>query len=200
MEVKIMKEKQIIKANLYDIKKIRNIIFGIGIGITSFWYLIYVIPGINELTKDGYSVGSFILFHTSIPLLPFIILGIIFYVASSKISLTVTDKRIYGTAIFGKRIDLPLDMVSAVSTSFFKGIGVSTSSGVIKFWCIKNNLDIHKEISELLLKRQDKNNKLVKETSSSSSADELKKYKKLLDDGTITQEEFDAKKKQLLGL
>lgn len=33
-----------------------------------------------------------------------------------------------------------------------------------------------------------------------SSADELKKYKDLLDAGIITQEEFDAKKKQLLGL
>lgn len=34
----------------------------------------------------------------------------------------------------------------------------------------------------------------------SSNADELKKYKGLLDNGTITQEEFDAKKKELLGL
>lgn len=33
-----------------------------------------------------------------------------------------------------------------------------------------------------------------------SAADELAKFKKLLDDGVITQEEFDAKKKQLLGL
>lgn len=33
-----------------------------------------------------------------------------------------------------------------------------------------------------------------------SSADELKKYKDLLDSGIITQEEFDAKKNQLLGL
>lgn len=33
-----------------------------------------------------------------------------------------------------------------------------------------------------------------------SPADELKKYKDLLDSGAITQEEFDAKKKQLLGL
>lgn len=31
-------------------------------------------------------------------------------------------------------------------------------------------------------------------------ADEIKKYKELLDNGAITQEEFDAKKKQLLGL
>ena len=33
-----------------------------------------------------------------------------------------------------------------------------------------------------------------------SSADELKKYKELLDQGVITEEEFEAKKKQLLGL
>ena len=33
-----------------------------------------------------------------------------------------------------------------------------------------------------------------------NSADELKKYKDLLDSGVITQEEFDAKKKQILGL
>ena len=33
-----------------------------------------------------------------------------------------------------------------------------------------------------------------------SAADELKKFKELLDSGVITQEEFDAKKKQLLNL
>jgi len=36
--------------------------------------------------------------------------------------------------------------------------------------------------------------------STPSSADEIRKYKELLDDGIITQEDFDAKKKQLLGL
>lgn len=36
--------------------------------------------------------------------------------------------------------------------------------------------------------------------SAPSQADELKKFKDLLDSGVITQEEFDAKKKQLLGL
>lgn len=36
--------------------------------------------------------------------------------------------------------------------------------------------------------------------TASSTADEIKKFKDLLDAGVITQEEFDAKKKQLLGL
>lgn len=37
-------------------------------------------------------------------------------------------------------------------------------------------------------------------TATISNADEIKKYKELLDMGIISQEEFEAKKKQLLGL
>ena len=37
-------------------------------------------------------------------------------------------------------------------------------------------------------------------TSFTTNADEIKKFKDLLDSGIITQEEFDEKKKQLLGL
>ena len=40
----------------------------------------------------------------------------------------------------------------------------------------------------------------VATTPQKENIDELKKYKELLDQGIITQEEFDAKKKQLLGL
>lgn len=44
-------------------------------------------------------------------------------------------------------------------------------------------------------------NEVSKNSSSSDSiAEEIKKYKELLDIGAITQEEFDAKKKQLLQL
>ena len=45
------------------------------------------------------------------------------------------------------------------------------------------------------------NNKSKTETNNNLSiADEIKKFKELLDSGVITQEEFDAKKKELLGL
>lgn len=39
---------------------------------------------------------------------------------------------------------------------------------------------------------------IINQFQSFSSADELRKFKQLLDDGIITQEEFDEKKKQLL--
>lgn len=41
--------------------------------------------------------------------------------------------------------------------------------------------------------------KTVEVKQESTKADELKKYKELLDSGAITQEEYDAKKKELLG-
>ena len=114
--------------------------------------------------------------------------------------LTVTDKRIYGKVIFGKRVDLPLDSVSATATGLFKGISVSTSSGKIKFRYIKNADEIHQKINELLINRQEKScREEADQQQSVSNADEIKKYKNLLDMGAISQEEFDKKKKQLLG-
>lgn len=40
----------------------------------------------------------------------------------------------------------------------------------------------------------------ISDSSSTDSLDELPKLKKMLDDGILTQEEFDAKKKQILGI
>lgn len=47
---------------------------------------------------------------------------------------------------------------------------------------------------------QDNSPAVIIPQSNTSNADELKKYRDLLDSGVISQEEFDAKKKQLLGL
>jgi hypothetical protein len=134
-------------------------------------------------------------------LIPCVIIALLFY-WNGKAQLTVTDKRVYGTAAFGKRVDLPLDMVSAVGTSTLQGVAVTTSSGAIKFNFIKNRNEIHNEISKLLLDRQDKPAAAttIKQEIPQSNADELKKYKDLFDSGVITQAEFNEKKKHLLGL
>lgn len=130
-----------------------------------------------------------------------VVVGIIMILAYSKVSLTVTDKRVFGTAAWSKRVDLPFDMISAVATGFADGIAVSTSSGRIQFKCIKNNKEIHAEISKLLLERQsNKAEKVERPAAPASVADELSKMNDLLEKGIITHEEFEAKKKQLLGL
>lgn len=126
------------------------------------------------------------------------------YVYTKTTKIVVTDKRVYGTAI-AKQVDLPLDSISAVSTTrFFKGIAVATSSGRIVFYGIDNRDAVYNAINRLLIDRQNKPATVIAQatptTQEASGADELKKFKELLDMGAITQEEFDAKKKQLLGL
>lgn len=128
----------------------------------------------------------------------------VFGLYSAKMKMVVTDKRIYGKAHFGKQVDLPLDSISAISKKWLKGISVATSSGRIGFILISNRDEMYKIISELLIERQEKREaektKAKVINNSVSSAEELKQFKELLDSGAITQEEFNAKKKQLLGL
>jgi hypothetical protein len=156
----------------------------------------------GEYLEEVFSMYGILFF--AIAVVVTLIIGFVFYHATNKITLTITDKRVYGTALFGKRVDLPFDMISAVGTSIFKGIAVATSSGTIKFAFMENRDSLHDEISKQLVIRQSQNSNkgdtVIKQEIPQSNADELKKYKDLLDMGVITQEEFDAKKKQLLGL
>ena len=66
---------------------------------------------------------------------------------------------------------------------------------------LENRDEVQSAISGLLIDRQNKTNYNEQAANSGKyDADELKKFKELLDSGVISQEEFDAKKKQLLGL
>ena len=137
-----------------------------------------------------------------LPFPVFALIGFIIFLSLRGFDLTVTDKRILGS-IRKKRVDLPIDSVSAVSIGAFKSISVATSSGRISFSAIKNRNEIYEVVSKLLVERQNqapKSAAAVVNAPSASNADELKKFKDLLDAGIISQEEFDAKKKQLLGL
>ena len=124
------------------------------------------------------------------------IIAYLVYMNWSKIAITITNKRVYGVSVFRKRVDLPMDSISAVGTGIFSSLVVTTASGAIKFVMLENRDDLHKALSNLLVERQGKSITI----EPNSDADELKKYKTLLDSGAITQEEYDAKKKQLLGL
>ena len=197
-----MDEKIIIKSKVANVKLIRNILWIVGLLGGIIASALYAKSAYTPSIKVMFSQTGILCFLAVAA--PLFIIGFIFYKATSKISLTVTDKRVYGKAMFGKRVDLPFDMISAVGTSAFKGIAVATSSGAIKFIMMENRDSIHDAISEQLVLRQTQKNRksenVIRQEIPQSNADELKKYKDLLDSGVITQEEFDAKKKQLLGL
>ena len=206
-----MEEKIIIQSKQSDIQKLRKIFFIVGIVAAAILILQDVSSILDAISPEyirKYGADDAILFGFVIPcaigFAPMALIGQIFYMAMSKIEMTVTTKRVYGKALFGKRVDLPMDSVSAIGSKWPMGIAVSTSSGKIDFLMIKNRDEIHKCVSELLIERQSKiataPTTTIKQEIPQSNAEELKKYKELLDMGVITQEEFDSKKKQLLGL
>lgn len=174
-----------------------------------FWYLGYTGQEI-ETRHYFYLLEECIIFGDLIGVSIVLDLGIllslfslVLWLAIKNDRITVTNKRVYGVTTWNKRVDLPINQISAVSTSWLKGIAVGTSSGKIVFKAIENYVDVHKEITSLLAIKQDApttHTTTIKQEIPQSNAEELKKYKELLDMGVISQEEFDAKKKQLLGL
>ena len=186
-----MEEKILIKSEAYDIKKAFVIISSIGAIISAILVLINLADTLFDWTGCFFPFCSLTL-----------ISGVI-YLWLHSYELTVTDKRIYGKTGWGIRVDLPIDSISATATiRIVKGVSVSTSSGRIRFLIIKNSDSIYTTISNLLIERQQEKAKpfVATTTPKADETEQLKKYKELLDAGVITQEEFDAKKKQLLGL
>lgn len=187
-------------------KKAKTIILGIII-VSVFLGAIFLIVNTalyNADSNRGYGrLGHYVYFWE----FPSFYIGLSFwfvaicflftYFMMRKMQITVTDKRVCGKTYFGRSVDLPMDSISAVGSSWFNGIKVSTSSGKVSFLHIENSKEIRELLCQLLIERQEK---LHSDIPAKSNADELKKFKELLDGGIITQEEFDAKKKQLLNL
>ena len=210
-----MNEKVIIKGELKDGKLIFLLPI-IGIVVMLVYDGVYVankyqiLNGKEVPYKEvfGYSYlfglgnGANFFFYPLIIILS--IVAFVIYNRWKKVQITVTDKRVYGVDGKGKRVDLPLDSITAIGTGLFSSLAVNTPSGSIKFAMLKNRDELHEEISKLIVKRQDKqvvsNTTEIKQEIAQSEADELKKFKELADAGIITQEEFGAKKKKILGL
>lgn len=133
--------------------------------------------------------------------IPFVLIALACLKQSS--SITVTDKRVFGQVtrwFFSTRqLELPLDSITSVATGF-NSISISTPSGVISFKGITNQDEVANAVTGLLMARQSAGAPVVVQESRSSVPEELKQYKELLDSGVITQQEFDEKKRQLLGL
>lgn len=210
-----MEEKIIIKSKHYDMKRIKGIIFTIPCVLIGLGILFYILNynSCRVIEYEGYPDVEYTLLdnilapiehHPSGVLIDLgLIIGIISIIIGwwlKSYSMTVTDKRIYGRTSWGKQVDLPIDAVSAIATNSFKGIAVATSSGKISFNFVKNGEEIYSAINQLIIDRQAKKSTKDSANLNTSDADEIKKYKELLDNGVITQEEFDAKKKELLGL
>lgn len=127
----------------------------------------------------------------------------------SNLSVAITED-LWGTAVANRKANGNTYTYKTPDSTNYKIVFSSSSklrpiivTDMMKFsYSMKSNLK--SKLNDLLINKT-KDSYLVKTnitntTNQNSNLDELKKLKELLDAGIITQEEFDAKKKQILGL
>lgn len=123
------------------------------------------------------------------------IVGIVGCALLPRCTITVTESTIAGRTWWGRKVFLPMTMVSAYAThKLFSRMVITTASGEISFFGIGNT----KEIAEVLRVVTETRSEGTEEKTKFGDADELRKWNDLLLDGIITQDEFDAKKKEIL--
>ncbi len=124
------------------------------------------------------------------------LLSLLVWLWQKSHSLTVTNKRVYANVKLGKRVDLPLDSITAIAIGLFKGISISTPSGRITLWFIKNRDEIHQMLMNLVLARQTKAGVQEEPTTSSCGDEDFV----ALDSDLVETVEFDEEERQILGL
>ncbi|MGN8874307.1 hypothetical protein, partial [Pseudoflavonifractor sp. HCP28S3_F10] len=67
-----------------------------------------------------------------------------------RTTITVTDKRIYGKAAFGKEVDLPLSNIVMLHKRGKKNMIIATSAGKVRFVGVKNRNEIYGAIQTLM--------------------------------------------------
>ena len=126
------------------------------------------------------------------------------YLLISRCNLVISEKNISGNTFLGRKVVLPIHMVSAYSISkIFSVVAITTASGIIKFYSIGNYKEIADVLQQLLNERQKRTETqeyLISKQKNTKNLDDLVKLKHLLDEGIITKEEYDVKKKEILEL
>jgi len=119
------------------------------------------------------------------------------YITEKKMELVVNDDSVVAKKKNGQSVEFLLKDIKSVETTKSNGLIVVGTGIKYKINQITNGEEIKKSIMDMLAKMPKAESTVVVPTSDAKS---IKEYKELLDAGIITQEEFDAKKKQLLGL
>jgi hypothetical protein len=151
-----------------------KVYIGVGIALIVLYFLISII--VSAATGDGLVWGpSAVLFF---PAILFLILG-------SNAKKTNEDPNKGNRQI--EKLEKEIEAIQAPVYDNLAKAKAEAAAG--------------NKIIDEIKKNKDAKNAVTKETlPASDPTEEILKYKKLLDAGAITQEEFDAKKKELLGL
>ena len=129
------------------------------------------------------------------------ILNLCYYIDTKKEMIIDTDRIVCKK---GKKTakEFMIKDIKSVELASMKGLMIRGNGFKYKINLLSNAEELKTTIMDSLatIPAENVGTTEIKQEILPSNADELKKYKELLDAGIITQEEFDAKKKQLLGL
>lgn len=173
--------------------------FGFGYGGWYYWCVIYDTFG-EFFTAEFFNFECYYGYMIMLGVVALIV-GIIMKSNTEKCDITVTNEAISGKLPHGKEVHIPLNQITAINRSSFNGVSITSIGNVSNFHCIENREEVMKAISYLLANPQQSSAQPTQSASANGSeAEQLKRLKDLLDSGVLTQEEFDTKKKQILGL
>ena len=163
-----MSEKVLVKGKFSNMNAFALICFTIAVvAFIACFVVATIFGGSPAWAFEGMDYGYYWFF---IGIAIFVILGLIF--ASMKFELIVTEGKVIGKTLFGKRVDLPISQISVVGTGIFNRVSIATSSGAINFYGVTNQNEVFSVISEFLssslLSPESFNNIFLPSKSSSS--------------------------------
>lgn len=141
-----------------------------------------------------------------------LIAGVVIKKKAENCEIVVTDNEILGTLPQGKNVNIPLDQITEIKKCTPNGVSIASIGRVNNFYCMTNYEEIINEIAKLLANmknnivqtsevQQDEQPTFINQTAGTNSEiEQLKDLKVLLDMELITQDEFELKKKEILGL
>lgn len=110
-----------------------------------------------EKENDEYRVHLYDQIGKAKSLRPIVIISAVLFVVcgymwlyAGRTQIVVTNKRIYGTAVFGKHVDVPLNSIVMVQIGNSKKITLATSAGKVTFAGLDNRNQVYNEIQTLI--------------------------------------------------
>ena len=135
--------------------------------------------------------SSIVLFVIYLFICAIVLIFNILYVLNRKKEILIKDNMIVFRKLNKKTKQFMIKDITSAETTFLKGLKIKGNNIKASILLLKNSEDLKKYIMNLISN---------KSNYDLSMADELAKYKKLLDNGAITEEEYKKKKEKLLDL
>ncbi len=124
---------------------------------------------------------------------------LIVYIKIKKREFYITEQNIKVVTARGKQTIIPLGRITAIKPVAFDGLSIATTTGVYDFYFLENRYEIMKALNYLLSPaEQSISGEFPDLEQTRREAEKLIQLKELFDDGSLTEEEYLAQKKQIL--